>query len=216
MNSLPYETLKLKLKEKLIEANIKLSISIQTQLIDYIALIYKWNAVHNLTAIRDPLAMVERHVLDSLSLLSSLEGYTKANILDVGTGAGLPGIPLALCRPDLSFVLLDSRQKKINFVKHVILSLKLSNVSAVWSRVEDYKPAVLFDVIVSRAFASLSSFVRASRHACQPEGKLIAMKGIVKKEELDVQSSGYTVERIQPFVTPQNEPERCLVFLRIE
>ncbi|HQY22771.1 MAG TPA: 16S rRNA (guanine(527)-N(7))-methyltransferase RsmG [Gammaproteobacteria bacterium] len=209
------------LSEGLSAANLSILESTQLQFVEYIELLVKWNAVHNLTAIRDPLEMVKRHVLDSLVLLPYFEAFCKnrpegrVSVLDVGTGAGLPGILLALCRPEQSFVLLDSNQKKIAFVQHVILSLKVSNVIAVCDRVEKYRPEVLFDWIVSRAFASLSDFAHLSQHLCKPDGQLVAMKGIIDQVEVEKVSSDYRIEKMASVQIPGIEAERTLVFMSI-
>lgn len=201
------------LSEGLLAANLSIPEAIQLQLIAYIELLVKWNAVHNLTAVRDPLEMVTRHVLDSLVLLPYLEAH--ASVLDVGTGAGLPGILLALARPQQSFVLLDSNQKKIAFVQHVILSLKVTNAIAVCERVEKYQPAAPFDWVVSRAFASLSDFVRLSHHVCKRDGRLVAMKGVIDPAEVAAVSSDYTIEKIASVKIPGVDAERALVFINI-
>lgn len=209
------------LAEGLSAANLNISESTQLQFVEYIKLLVKWNAVHNLTAIRDPFEMVKRHVLDSLALLPDLDNFCKnrspgqVSVLDVGTGAGLPGILLALCRPEQSFTLLDSNQKKIAFVQHVILSLKLSNVIAVCSRVEQYRSAVLFDWIISRAFASLSDFVALSHPLCKRDGKLVAMKGVIDPAEVANVSSDYVIEKIVPVQIPGLAAQRTLVFMCI-
>jgi 16S rRNA (guanine527-N7)-methyltransferase len=209
------------LSEGLSAANLSISESTQLQFVGYIELLVKWNAVHNLTAIRDPLEMVKRHVLDSLVLLPYFDDFCKSkpkgqvSVLDVGTGAGLPGILLALSRPEQSFVLLDSNQKKIAFVQHVILSLKVNNAIPVCDRVEKYQPEVSFDWVVSRAFASLSDFVRLSHSLCKRDGRLIAMKGIIDPAEVAMVSSDYTIEKIASVQVPGLSVERTLVFMRL-
>ena len=192
------------------EASLSLERSIQEKLIDYIEYIYKWNAVHNLTAVRDPLEMIKRHLLDSLVLLPIL---TKGRVLDVGTGAGLPGIPLAISQPNQTFVLLDSNQKKINFVQHVILSLKLANVSAICMRVEGYHPEEKFDWVISRAFSSLAQFIDLSGRLCKREGMLVAMKGEIAPAEIAAVPTDYTIEKIEQVVVPGLEASRSLVFI---
>lgn len=209
------------LAEGLSAANLNISEATQLQLIAYIELLNKWNAVHNLTAVRDPLEMVKRHVLDSLVLLPYFDDFCKSrpqgqvSLLDVGTGAGLPGILLALCRPERSFVLLDSNQKKIAFVQHVILSLKIENAVAISERVENYRPEVPFDWVVSRAFASLSDFTCLSHHLCKRDGRLVAMKGVIDSVEVTSVSSDYTIEKIEPVMVPGLAAARTLVFISI-
>lgn len=201
------------LKAGITKAGWSIEEPMQEKLIDYIALLHKWNSVHNLTAVRDPEEMVKRHVLDSLVLLPYLNNQ---HILDVGTGAGLPGIPLALCQPECSWVLLDSNQKKINFVQHVILSLELTNVSTVSTRVESYQPEGRFDLVVSRAFASLSDFVLLSQHLCKSEGRLVAMKGAsIEPAEMADLPSTCTIEQIKQITVPELDVLRSLVFVAI-
>ena len=205
---------KLPLTERL-EAGLKamhlpLTTEVQGRLLDYIALLGKWNAVHNLTAVRDGEDMVTKHLLDSLVLCPFL---SFGKIADVGTGAGLPGIPLALAMPDRELVLLDSNQKKITFVQHVILSLKLRNVTAVCTRVEAYRAEQPFDFVVSRAFSALSEFASQASHLCKPDGRLIAMKGAIDPREVAAMSAEYTVEKIQPVQVPGLSGPRSLVFI---
>lgn len=217
-----------KLMQKLQKGLHKLSLSFsvsestQSKLVDYIKLLYKWNQIHNLTSIQDPLEMMDRHVLESLTLLPYLPSQSELSkntaqtfqILDVGTGAGLPGIPLALCRPDCRVVLLDSNQKKINFVEHVIISLSIPNATAVSARVEQYKSQVLFDWVVSRAFASLSQFVRLSQPLCQPKGRWVAMKSASWDEsETDDMPVDVAIEKIESVLVPNSEVVRSLIFV---
>lgn len=209
------------LSEGLLAANLNIAESTQHQLIAYIELLVKWNAVHNLTAVRDPLEMVTRHVLDSLVLLPYFDDFCAhrplghSTVLDVGTGPGLPGILLAICRPEQSFVLLDSHQKKIAFVQHVILSLKVTNAVAVCGRVEKYHPEAPFDWVISRAFSSLSDFIRLSHHLCKSDGKLVAMKGVIEPTEVAAVSSDYTIEKMESLHVPGLSRERNLVFISI-
>ena len=141
----------------------------------------KWNTAYNLTAIRDPAQMVTHHLLDSLSVLPYIHGQ---RCLDVGTGAGLPGLVLALARPQSHWTLLDSKSKKIRFLQHIVLELKPANVELVTSRAEDYEPPQLFSTIVSRAFSSLVDFQRITAHLKAKEGHLLAMKGTRPEHEL--------------------------------
>lgn len=183
----------------------------EERLVNYIQLLYKWNAVHNLTSVRDPKEMATRHILDSLVLLPFV---TQGRVLDIGTGAGLPGIPLAVTRPDLSLVLLDSNQKKVSFVQHVIHSLKLTNVTVICARVEVYQPESPFDWVVSRAFASLAEFIELSKHLCRSNGRWIAMKGDVKPEELAALSKNYTLEQVKSVSVPGLAAKRTLVLVK--
>lgn len=204
------ETLLEVLRKGVVEARLQIPERVLEQLIDYVELLCKWNLVHNLTAVRNPLEMIKRHLLDSLVTLPFLPA---GSTLDVGTGAGLPGIPLALCRPDQNFVLVDSNQKKITFVQHMILSLKLRNTTAISVRVEDYQPSERFDVVISRAFASLSDFVRLCGPLCHENGRLVAMKGAISPEEIAEVPLPYTIEQIQSLQVPSLVGARSLVFI---
>lgn len=153
----------------------------QQALLAYIDLLASWNKSFNLTAIRDPRDMVNQHLLDALVALPWLH---RGPVLDVGSGAGLPGIPLALVRPDLHFTLLDSNGKKIRFIKQVVITLQLANVDVVQSRVETYQAPTPFACIVSRAFASLEQFIRLTRHLLAPEGEWLTWKGELDDGEL--------------------------------
>ncbi len=198
------------LQSGLQELKIDLAMNIQEKLIAYIELLAKWNGVHNLTAIRDPVKMVQWHLVDSLALLPHLPS---GRIIDVGTGAGLPGIPLALCRGE-EVVLLDSLQKKMTFVEHVILSLKVTNAAAVCSRVEKYQPKALFELVISRAFASLADFIHSAQHLCKPSGRLVAMKGTLESEELAAVPEGFSIEKMISVSVPGIDRSRHLVFIK--
>jgi len=164
----------------------------QQLLLDYLALLLKWNKAFNLTAIRDPGEMVSRQLLDSLSILNLVQGE---RVLDVGTGPGLPGIPLAVAEPDRRFVLIDSNGKKTRFVQQSVLALGLDNVQVVRTRVEAYQPDAGFDTITSRAFAALPKMVQLTRHLLADQGRLLAMKGTVPTDEIaELAAEGYRVE----------------------
>lgn len=153
----------------------------QSRLVEYIELLVKWNRVYNLTAVRDPQHMLNRHILDSLSVMPYLVGD---RIIDIGAGAGLPGIPLAIARPEKTFVLLDSNRKKTRFMQQAKTTLGLGNVEVVCSRVENFLPDELFDSIISRAFSSLLQMATWSAHLCAPHGVLLAMKGTYPEAEM--------------------------------
>jgi len=146
------------------------------RLLDYMALLVKWNRIYNLTAIRDPLAMVGHHLLDSLAVLPHLSPAA-GRIADAGSGAGLPGIPLAIARPDWHVALAEASQKKAAFLRQAAIELRLSNVEVHEGRVEAWRPQPLFDVVISRAFAALADFIAACRHLLAPAGALAAMTG---------------------------------------
>lgn len=193
---------------------IQLSAAAQQQLLDYVALLAKWSLVYNLTTVREPEKIITLHILDSLTVLPFLDGIT--SVLDVGTGAGLPGIPLSIARPDISFKLLDSQQKKINFVQHVITSLQLTNVVAVQQRIESLSPDENFDLVVSRAFASLDDFANLITNVCDSNTKIVAMKGrreLVLQEQESLPNN-FELVSIETVVVPGIDAERCLVFLQ--
>lgn len=180
------------------------------RLVAYLALLERWNRAYNLTAVRDPRAMVVRHVLDSLSILSWVEG---PRVLDVGSGAGLPGIPLAIARPEYEFCLLDSNGKRTRFLTQVAIELCLSNVGVVRGRIEEYRPETPFNSVVSRAFSTLADMVADAGRLCAPEGRLLAMKGVFPDDELARLPSGYAVVGVYPLHVPHLEAERHLVHL---
>jgi len=176
----------------------------------YLVLLERWNRAYNLTAVREPEAMVIRHLLDSLSILPWLAG---PRVLDVGSGAGLPGIPMAIAQPEYEFCLLDSNGKRTRFLTQATAELRLCNVSVVRSRVEDYRPVTLFNSVVSRAFATLAELVADAGRLCAPTGRLLAMKGVFPDDELARLPSGYVVVGVYPLQVPHLDAERHLVHL---
>lgn len=178
---------------------------------EYVALIKKWNRVYNLTAIRDEERFVPYHLLDSLSVLPHVQ---TPDLLDVGSGAGLPGIPLAIARSSLQVTLLDSNHKKGSFLRQVKLELGLDNVDVVIERAENYRPEVRFGAAVSRAFSDLTSFVQAAARLISPGGRLIAMKGIYPNEELEQIPSTVILEDVIRVEVPGLDAERHLICLR--
>ena len=188
------QTLKLALNEQQVD-----------QLLGFIKLIEKWNKAYNLTAIRGREDMVRLHLLDSLAIAPFIEGK---RVIDIGTGAGLPGIPLAICLPETEFTLLDSNAKKTRFVKQVILELKLKNVNVFHHRVEHYQPEQPFNTVITRAFASLSDIVKLTAHLVDKDGVLLAMKGQNPEAELAQVTAKTT---LIPVNVPGCEAERCLV-----
>jgi 16S rRNA (guanine527-N7)-methyltransferase len=182
------------------------------QLSDYLRLIEKWNRVHNLTAVREPGQMVVLHLLDSLAVLPYLADAR--GLLDVGTGAGLPGIPLAIARPDLDVTLLDSSHKKAAFLEQARAELGLANVNVVCERVEQWRPGRTFDVVVSRAFSELAEFVAQSAHLVSPGGVLLAMKGVHPFDEIERLPSSHRVESVIELEVPTLDAKRHLVLLK--
>ena len=174
-------------------------------LLAFVALIEKWNKAFNLTAIRDRDEILRLHILDSLTVLPFITGE---KIIDVGTGAGLPGIPLAIFMPSVQFTLLDSNSKKTRFVQQAILELNLKNVEVVHGRVESLARNGEYDAVLSRAFASLSDIMHLTDYLLQPEGVLIAMKGQIPVQELKNITRSYSVKSI---VVPGVEAERCVL-----
>jgi len=166
------------LAEGLEQLGLNISSGAQQQLLDYLQLMLKWNKAYNLTAIRDLEAMVTRHLLDSLSILPFI---SESPVLDVGSGPGLPGLPLAICLPDMHFVLLDSNGKKTRFLTQCKIDLKLNNIDIIQSRVEDYKPDFGFKIITCRAFAALNTLLAQTEHLLTSDTRVLAMKG---KDEL--------------------------------
>ncbi|MEO5654909.1 MAG: 16S rRNA (guanine(527)-N(7))-methyltransferase RsmG [Nitrosospira sp.] len=186
----------------------------QTRMLQYLALIRKWNQVHNLTAVREPEAMLVRHLLDSLAILPHVTG---PRIADIGSGAGLPGIPLALARPEWHVTLVEINHKKAAFLQQVRIELNLKNVEVMAERVENFQSADGFDIVISRAFSDLADFASLAGHLCAPGnvgGRLVAMKGVYPHEELAQLPAQFMVEKILPVTVPGLEAERHLVWIR--
>ena len=198
-----------RLQQGLHDMKLELAAPAREKLLIFLKLLEKWNRVYNLTAVRDPEQMVPRHLLDSLSVLPHLHG---ARVLDIGTGAGLPGIPLALARPDLEFTLLDSNAKKTRFATQAMHELGLKNITIVQERVEKFHPAAKFDTLIARAFASIPDMLAASRHLCAPHGQFLVMKGVFPQEELAAVINGYQAE-VKALRIPGLDAARHLVIL---
>jgi len=192
------------------ELGLRVSADIQRRLLDYIELIAKWNRVHNLTAVRDSTKMVSAHLLDSLAVAPHLEAHT---VLDVGSGAGLPGIPLALLWSHAEVTLLDSNHKKAAFLRQAVIELELKNVEAVNERVENWQPPHQFDLVISRAFSDLAEFLRIAGRHVSASGTIAAMKGVYPHEELAQISAGYELRSVVPLKIPGLPAERHLVLL---
>ena len=171
----------------------------------------RWNKTYNLTAITDLKQMVIKHIFDSLSLLPFLP--EQGRILDVGTGAGFPGLPLSIIREDLELVLLDSNSKKISFINFITAKLEITNVTAEASRVESYNASTKFKWIVSRAFSDLVTFVSGAQRLCHKDGFFIAMKGNLEKTETEPLPEGSILTKIERVKVPFLQEERCLVFI---
>jgi len=182
----------------------------EAKLLAYLALLDKWNRVYNLTAVRDTERMVSHHLLDSLAAAPFFPGET---VLDVGSGGGLPGIPLAIARPDLRVTLIDSIAKKTAFLLQAKAELGLKNLHVITGRAEDFRPETGFDVVTSRAFSDLKEFVTLTRHLLKPGGRWLAMKGLYPHEEIAVLPAGVKVSADQALVVPGLQASRHLIVL---
>lgn len=203
--------------------NLGCPLDVQARLLDYVQLLHKWNRVYNLTAVRDPAQMVTRHLLDSLTVLPHLDEElgkkTEAQrVLDVGTGAGLPGIPLALLSvkqyPERRFVLLDSNSKKTRFMRQAVTELGLGNVQVAHARTEAFEAGQGFDVVLSRAFASVADMLTGAGQHCVPGGVMLAMKGTDPTAELAGLHVAFALEKVHSLQVPGLDEERHLVCLR--
>ncbi len=197
----------------LAELGINMPESDVLRLIRYLLLIEKWNKTHNLTAIRDPQQMLALHLLDSLAVLPHL-GAARS-LVDVGSGAGLPGIPLAIARPELAVTLLDSNHKRQAFQQQCKAELMLGNTTSVHRRVEDYRSEFGFDVVISRAFSDLGEFVRAARHLCAKGGKLLAMKGHYPDAEVGQLPADAQVTKATELTIPGLNANRHLLEVKV-
>ena len=201
-----------RLEDGLSAMGIELGPDAQARLVAYVHLIEKWNKVHNLTAVREPERMVVLHLLDSLCVLPHVAHAR--TLLDVGAGAGLPGIPLAIARPDLAVTLLDANHKKATFLRQAKAELALANVEVACERVEKWHPAAPFDVVVSRAFAELAEFVEQAKHLVAPDGTMLAMKGVYPFEEIAKVPATHRVETVVELRVPTLDAQRHLVILK--
>ena len=179
-----------------------------SQLIQLIDLLVKWNKAYNLTSVRDPSQMLVKHIMDSIVVSPHLEGNS---FIDVGTGPGLPGLPLAILNPGRHFVLLDSLGKRLRFIRQAILSLGLKNVEIVQSRVEEYNPEIGFDCVLSRAFASLEDMLTWCHHLPNDNGHFLALKGQYPESEITNLDSKFKFIESVTLQVPQLDGERCLV-----
>ena len=203
------------LERGLEELELALPTRVCDQLIAYVTLLAKWNRSYNLTAIREPQAMVSHHLLDSLAVLPHLPLGEKGRLADAGTGAGLPGIPLALARPQWHVALIESNQKKVAFLRQATIELGMRNVEVHEGRVEAWHPASRFAVVISRAFAELAEFVAACRHLLAPGGTLAAMKGKRPDAEVKQLPRDVRCSSIIRLHAPQIRADRHLVFCEL-
>jgi len=191
------------------ELNLNCSSLQLEKLLKYLELLQRWNKAFNLTAIRDPLQMVRLHLLDSLAIHPYVQGLK--SIIDVGTGPGLPGIPLAILNPEINFTLLDSNGKKTRFLFQAINELKLTNASEINHRVEAYQPNQLFDAVISRAFSSISDMLNQCDHLVSDQGCFLAMKGKKPDSELSQMTKAYKVVEVSEVNVPLIDSERHLI-----
>ena len=193
------------LEQGLKEMRITLPSEGLDKLIEFLRMMVKWNRVYNLSAIKEPDDMVNLHLLDSLAVLPFLYGNS---CIDVGTGAGLPGLPLAIARPDMRFGLLDSNSKKTRFIQQACIELGLENVVALHERVEEYRPEQKFDTVTARAFTAMPDLLSKTRHLLASGGKLLAMKS---KETTAIESKEFQFAGVESLVIPNVDATRNLV-----
>ena len=201
-----------KLSRLLDEAGISLTDHQKTQLVAYVEMLHKWNKAYNLTSVRDPDEMLVRHILDSIVAAPYLQGE---RFIDVGTGPGLPGVPLSIVLPDAHFTLLDSLGKRVRFLRQVQHELKLTNISPVQSRVEDFPAEPSFDGVISRAFASLTDMVNWCHHLPGQNGRFYALKGLIPSDEIALLPPELSVESVVELTVPHLEGERHLVVVKL-
>ena len=204
----------MKLERKLLHGlralNVEMDVVARVKLLQFLELLERWNRAYNLTAVREIEHMLPRHVLDSLSVLPYVRG---PRVLDIGTGAGLPGIPLALALPAHQFVLIDRNSKKLRFVRQAIHELGLKNVEPVHGAVEDYRPPVPFQTLVARALTAIPDMLIGCRHLCAADGVVLAMKGLYPAAELAALNGGFTVRDVVRLAVPGLDAMRHLVIL---
>jgi len=194
----------------LAELGLDLPPPARATLLSYVDLLARWNRAYNLTAVRDPGEMVPRHLLDSLAVAAHVRGPRAA---DIGTGAGLPGIPLAVALPDIAWTLVEANGKKARFLRQAATELGLTNIVVAHARAEQYQPESKFDTLVARAFADIPAFIAAAGHLCRLQGRILAMKGRHPRDELNV-APAFEVERVVSYRVPGLDAERHLVIIR--
>ncbi|MBW3698383.1 16S rRNA (guanine(527)-N(7))-methyltransferase RsmG [Vibrio sp. T187] len=200
-----------KLDQLLSQTDLQVTDKQREQLVGYVEMLNKWNKAYNLTSVRDPMDMLVKHILDSVIVSTHLQGQ---RFIDVGTGPGLPGIPLSIMNPDCEFFLLDSLGKRIRFIKQVVHELGLQNVTPIQSRVEEFQPEEKFDGVLSRAFASMTDMVEWCHHLPKAQsGVFLALKGQHPRDEIDQLPEWCSVTDIKTLVVPELEGERHLVTL---
>lgn len=199
------------LAEGIRDMEVEVNPAQQDKLMDYLALMFKWNSVYNLTSLRDPLQMVTHHLLDSLAAVPAFDDAV--NVLDVGSGGGLPGIVLAIVRPDMKVSMIDTVHKKTAFLNQVKAELGLANVTVYTMQVQQLQVDDKFDVITSRAFADLSDFVNWSSHLLAEEGRYIALKGTAPRDEQERVPQAWRVTKVEPLQVPRLGAERHLVHI---
>ena len=202
---------KQQLQEGLQSMGLSLTTAQQLLLLEYVALLKKWNSTYNLTALRDEHPMISHHVLDSLTLLPYIQHAQ--TLMDVGSGGGMPGIPTAICRPDLQITLLDANTKKTSFLQQAVIELGLHNVSVASGRVEAMHDKKV-DVVTSRAFAELADFISLTKHLLNENGYWAAMKGVYPYEELEHVPASVVVEKVDKLTVPMLNAERHMVIMR--
>lgn len=209
MNHVTQDALESTLKKGINKLGLELNDHQIDQLISYLNLLIKWNKAYNLTAVRDPLEMVNRHLIDSLSIVPYIKGK---RIIDVGSGPGLPGIPMAICYPELPVTTLDSNGKKTRFQLQVKTELSLENLTVVNDRVEncEFEP---FDQVISRAFASIEDMIKWTHQLCSKEGVFLAMKGLYPEDELSALPDGFELKTCHRLQVPETDGERHLLVL---
>lgn len=209
---LTFTQLHTELLNQLSQNHLSMNEVMSKKLIEYVLLLHKWNQIHNLTSIRDPLQMLSKHIIDSLSISAYLQG---PRILDVGTGAGLPGIPLAITHPQFRFTLLDSNGKKTRFLTHVLQTLMIPNIDIISVRVEKHRPENCFNSLISRAFSQLNEFLQKTKHLCCENGIFLAMKGQYPTEEIRTLDTHFKLIEIKSLQIAGLDEKRHLLIISL-